>query len=610
MHRLNGLLARIRAIMHGERADRELDEEIQFHLEQEAAKLERTGLSPGAARRRAMVAFGGVAQTREAHRDVRIVRWATNLVADARFALRSIRRSPVIATAAVITLALGIGAATAIYTVVDAVVLRPLPFPNGERLFVIGEENAERGWHRQDAAPANMLDWKEQVPAFASVAGFADGHASATLTGEGEPRVISYALTTGSFFEVLGVQPELGRTFREVETWRQSARTAVISDRFWRGVLGADPRAVGQTIRLDGAPREIVGVMPEGFAYPYADVDVWLATGWDRADRQDVSFRRAHYLRTIARVKTGVSATTADVQLQAVVRRLQQQYPETNTGMGASLTSLHDFIAGDSRRPLLLLFGAVGLLLLIACGNVGNLLLVQALGRKRELSLRLALGAAGTRLVRQALTESLVLSLMGGMAGLVVGWAGVRVLAAIQPKEMLPVSDFDIDWRVLAFLVAVTTLCGLLFGIAPSLWGQRQRPANALREGGRSASDGLQLRHWGHILVVGEVALALMLSVGAGLLVRSYSALRRVNPGFEPAGVLTVRLQLAVAATTARLYCRSSTVSSSSGCARCRACEARRSARRSRSPGSDGRVMSRWRGAHETPSRQRSRIGK
>lgn len=538
-------MARIQALLHRGRAERELSEEIRFHLEQETAKNVRSGMSSADARRRALLAFGGVERTRDAHRDVRVVRWLADLSADARFALRSIRRAPVIAGAAVVTLALGIGAATAIYTVVDAVVLKPLPFPHGDRLFVVGEENAERKWHREAAAPANYLDWKEQVPGFESIGGYSDRRSSATLTGEGEPRIINYAQVTGSFFDLLGVHAQLGRVFRDEESWHQPARVIVISDRFWRGVLGADPSVIGRSIRLGGTPHQIVGVMPANFEYPYSDVDVWLTIGWDASDRQQLSFRRAHYLRTIARVRPGVSTNAADAQLQAVVRRLQQQYPETNTGMGATLTPLHDFISGDARQPLILLFGAVGLLLLIACANVGNLLLVQAIGRQRELSLRLALGAGRTRLVRQALTESLVLSLLGGIAGLAVGWAGVRVLAAIQPKEMLPMNDFGIDWSVLLFLIIVTTICGLLFGIAPSLWGQRQLPANALREGSRSSGDGKRLRRWGDALVIGEVALALLLTVGAGLLVRSYSALRRVNPGFEAAGVLTVSLQLA-----------------------------------------------------------------
>ena len=544
MHRLKGWLTRMRALLHAERANRELDEEILFHLEQETAKLERSGLSPEEARRRAMLAFGGVARTREAHRDVRVVRWLADLIADARFALRSIRRAPVIAGAAVITLALGIGAATAIYTVVDAVIVRPLPFPHSERLFVIGEDNAERDWHLQDASPANYLDWKEQVPAFESIGGFSDGHSTATLTGEGEPRVVSYAQVTGSFFDMLGVRPQLGRVFRDEESWHQPAPIIVISDRFWREVLGG---SAGRDRQDDSSERQ-------------AAADHWRDAGGLR-----VSVRGCRHLahdglgsirpggcRIPARAlpphdrarEAGVTAATANAQLQAVVRRLQQQYPVTNTGMGASMQPLHEFITGDARRPLILLFGAVGLLLLIACANVGNLLLVQAIGRQRELSLRLALGAGRTRLVRQALTESLVLSVLGGLAGLAVGWAGVRVLATIQPQGMLPVGDIGIDWRVLVFLAAVTTVCGLLFGIAPSLWGQRQLPANALREGGRSAGDGMRLRRWGDVLVVGEVALALLLTVGAGLLVRSYSALRRVNPGFESAGVLTVSIEL------------------------------------------------------------------
>jgi predicted permease len=544
MHRLKGLLARYRAMLDGERADRELDEEIRFHLEQEAAKLERSGLPPEEARRRAMVAFGGVSQTREEHRDVRVLRWVADVVADARFALRSLRRSPVVAAAAVITLALGIGSATAIYSVVDAVLLKPLPFSDPERLFVIGEDNAEREWHLQVAAPANYLDWKEQLGAFASMGGFADGHESVTLTGGGEPRVLAGVQVTGSFFDVLGVRPALGRTFRDEETWDGGSPTAVISDRFWHDVLGGDSSAIGRTIRLNGRELQVIGVMPPTFAYPYRDVDVWLTTRWSRSNREQQSFRQAHYLRTIARLEPGISAAAANAQLQTLVRRLQHEYPETNANMGATLISLHSFINGDARRPLLVLFGSVGLLLLIACANVGNLLLVQAIGKQRELSLRLALGARHSRLMRQALTESLTLALLGGIAGLAVGWMGVRALAGTQSAELLPVQTFGIDWRVLVFLLLVTTASALLFGIAPSVWGQRQLPANALREGTRSSGDGVRMRRWGNVLAIGEVALALLLTVGAGLLVRSYEALRRVDPGFQPSGVLAMNLEM------------------------------------------------------------------
>ncbi|MEP7065592.1 MAG: ABC transporter permease [Gemmatimonadota bacterium] len=544
MHLFKGVLARIRAIVHGTRADRELDEEICFHLEQEAAKHERSGIPPGEARRRAMVAFGGVTRTREAHRDVRVVRWLADLVADARFALRSIRRTPMIASAAVITLALGIGAATAIYTVVDAVLLKPLPFPHPEQLFVIGEDNTEREWHLQVAAPANYLDWKERLPAVASIGGYADGHASTTFTGDGEPRMVTTVQVTGTFFSVLGAQPALGRTFRDEETWEGATPTAVVSSRFWRSALGGDSAAIGKSIRLNSKQFVVVGVMPSTFAYPYRDADVWLTMQWSSSAREQQSFRRAHYLRVITRLRPSVTAASADVQLQSLVRRLQQEYPETNEKMSASMVPLRAFLNGDERRPLLLLFGAVGLLLLIACANVGNLLLVRSIGKQRELSLRLALGAGHPRLVRQALTESFLLSLLGGIAGLAVGWMGVRALASTQSAELLPVQEFGIDWRVLVFLLLVTTVSALLFGIAPSLWGQRQHPANALREGSRSSSDGRRMRRWANTLAVGEVALALLLTVGAGLLVRSYAALRRVDPGFQPSGVLTVSIEM------------------------------------------------------------------
>ncbi|MFI5241832.1 MAG: ABC transporter permease, partial [Gemmatimonadales bacterium] len=381
MHWLRGLAKRIRALAHPDGAERDLDDEICFHLEQETAKNIALGFAPREARRRALVAFGGIAQTREQHRDVRVVRWFADLIADGRFALRSLRRAPVLAGAAIITLALGIGATTAIYTVVNAVLLRPLPFAHPEQLYMVGEDNAERDWHLQDAAPANFLDWKEQVPAFQQMAGYADGGFSATLTGEGEPRIVSFAFVTGGFFDLLGVRPELGRVFREEVTWHQPVGVAVISDRFWRGTMGGDPHIIGRTIRLDGGNVEVIGVVPADFAFPAADVNVWQSVGWNAADRSAIQFRRAHWIRAIARVRPSIPESAANAQLQSVVSRLQQQYPETNRNMGAEMKPLHEFLTGDAKRPLVVLLGAVGLLLLIACANVGNLLLVHAMSR-------------------------------------------------------------------------------------------------------------------------------------------------------------------------------------------------------------------------------------
>ena len=544
MSAIKGFTARLRALFFPRATERSLNDEIQFHIEQETAKNVRLGMSSAEARRQALVQFGGLSQTREAHTDVYAARPLEELVADSRYTLRTMRRTPVLAGAAILTLALGIGANTAIFSAVNAVVLRPLPFPNPNQLYMVWEENPEKGWYKQVAAPANMLDWKEQVAAFADVMAYSEGFGTATLDNGGEPVTVRPAFGTGNFFSVLGARAALGRTFADAETWRTGQSIAVLSHHLWRDRFGSDPKLIGRTIQLDGAPVQVVGVMPAGFEYPSEKVDLWQPWGWNPAQRQRVSFRRAHWLNVVARVKPGISQQTANAQLQAVVRRLQRDYPATNRVMGAGMTPLHEFLVGDTRLPLLVLLGAVGLLLLIACANVGNLMLVKASDREREAALRLALGAGRRRLVRQALTESLVMSLIGGIAGVALGFWGTRALQALQPAGMLRVSHFAFDWVVLGYVLVITTFSGLLFGIAPALWSSRRSPQDALKEGGRGGSQSRRMRRWGERLVVGEVALALMLSVGAALLVRSLLRLQQVDPGFDPSGVLAARVDL------------------------------------------------------------------
>jgi putative ABC transport system permease protein len=525
-------------------ADRELDEEIRLHLDLETEKNIRAGLSPDEARRRAVLAFGGVAATREAHHEARGVSWLEDAAADARHALRAFRRSPALAGAAVVTLALGIGANTAIFSAVNAVILRPLPYPEAARLVSLGEDNPEYGWVHAQVAPANMLDWREQVAAFADVAGYVDIATTVTLTGEGEPKVLSSAQVTGNFFSVLGVRARVGRTLEAGESWAPGPRVAVVSDRLWRERFGANPGVIGRTVELSGRPVQVVGVLPPGFGFPAEAVDVWLPTRWDPADRDRTYFRRAHWLRAIARLRPGVTLGEAAAQLQTVVRRLQQQYPATNRVMGADLLPLHRAIVGDTGLPLLVLLGAVALLLLIACANVGNLLLAHAAGHEREAAVRLALGAGRGRLLRQALAESLVLAGLGAVAGLVLGSWGTHVLVRLQPPGMLPVRSVSVDWPVLGYVSFLAVAAGLLFGTAPAAWSGRRLPAEALKEGGRGDSAGRRMRRWTDFLVVAEVALALALTVGAGLLVRSFSRLLRVEPGFDGRGVLTVSLTL------------------------------------------------------------------
>ena len=541
---LAGFVARLRALFHPTATDNALNDEIRFHLELETEKNLRLGMSPADARRLAVAHFGGVQRVREEHRDVRRLQWIEDFAGDVRFALRTLRRTPALATAAIVTLTLGIGANVAIFSAVNAVVLRPLPFPAQDRLMVITEENPEKHWHLQTAAPANLLDWRAGVSDFEDVTGYVDGLGRSTLTGRGEPQLLNASYVMGNFFSTLGARAALGRALTFDDTWRGGSRVIVLSDRGWREHFAADPSIVGKSATIDGATFEIVGVMPPSFAYPRDEVDCWQSIGWDKAKTGNVSFRRAHYMRAVARLKAGATQAHANAQLQAVVERLKREYPETNKFMGAAMMPLHDYLIGDTRLPLFILLTSVGFLLLIACANVGNLLLVQAAGREREAALRLALGAGRARLIRQALTESLVLSIVGGACGLALGWAATRALVYLQPRDMLRVRDFGVDSSVLVYVVAITVLSALIFGIAPALWTRHRNPSDSLKEGGRGGAHGRGVRRWGDILVVSEVALALLMTVGAGLLVRSFLQVRRVDAGFDPRGLLSASVEL------------------------------------------------------------------
>jgi putative ABC transport system permease protein len=542
------------AVRRPEVASADADAELQSLLDEHVLYLTARGMPPDAARAEALRRLGTPladaskrlhhsAQRRE--RRMRLHEWLEDLVADLRYGIRTLRRSPALAAAAVITLALAIGANTAIFSAVSAVMLRPLPFADPGRLVMLWEENPDFHWVQADAAPANVLDWKEQSGAFTDVAAYPDFAGTATLTGYGEPRLLKAQPVTGNFFDVLGVRAELGRTFRDAETWVGGGPPAVLlSHRAWRDVFGADRSLVGRSIQLGGLAVEVAGVLPERFAVPGLDVDVWQTVAWDPADRAKVFFRRAHWLRAIGRLKPGITLEGAGAALQTVVARLKHDYPATNIHMGAGLTPLHEFLVGKTRLPLLVMFGAVAVLLLIACANVANLLLVRAAGREREAALRLALGAGRGRLLRQSLAESALLAGLGGAAGLALGWWGTRALAALQPVGMLPVRDVAMSWRVLVYVSAASGVSALLFGIAPMLWAGRRVPADVLRDEGRASTGALHARHWGDLLLVSQVALALALTLGAGLLVRSYLLLRQVEPGFDPTNVLAVRVVL------------------------------------------------------------------
>jgi putative ABC transport system permease protein len=541
--RLRGLLARLRAIVRGTTTDRELDEEIRSHLELETAKNITAGWPPDEARRQAIAVFGGRDAALEAHRDARGGRWIEDFVTDAKYGFRTLRQNRALTTAAILTIALGVGANTAIFSTLYAVVLRPLPFRDSHRLVTITESNPERGWTQADAAPANFLDWREQVKEFEDVAAYPTFAQTTVLNHDGQAYVLSSLGVTGNFFSVLGVPAAAGRTFTDEETWDVGEGRAMISHRLWRTRFGGDPGIIDRNIDLGGFPVRVVGVVPASFVLPGQDPDVFRPTAWARSQGTQVSFRRAHWLRVIARLRSDVTPEQANAALQVVVKRLQVQYPVTNTDMGAGFTPLHRFLIGDVRQHLLALQAAVALLLLIACANVGNLMLVRAADRERESVVRLALGAGRGRLIRQAFTESLVLATLGGAAGVALGWVGTRVLAAMQPEKMLPVGNIGINAGVLLFALAIAIGSGLLFGIGPAIWARHRQPADVLKEGGRGTS-GSRLRQWSHGLAVAELAIAVMLMAGAGLLVRSWWRVQSIDPGLEANGVLSVTLNL------------------------------------------------------------------
>jgi predicted permease len=544
MHAMKRVVYALRSLVRHGDVEAQLDDEMRFHLERQVEKYVALGVPIDEARRQARLDFGSVDAAKESHRDGRGARWLEDGIADVRYATRRLRQTPGFAAAAIVTLGLGIGANSAIFSAVNAVMLRPLPFAKPDRLVMLWESNPERGWVNETAAPANMFDWKEQVRAFEDIGAYASFSQTPTLSDVGEPRQLTSIEVTGNLFRVLGVRPVAGESFRDEETWNTGELTVMLTHRLWSETFGSNPEIVGHTIMLNSRPVRVVGVLPRNFAIPGVSADIFRPLAWDQARRAQVSFRRAHWLRPVARVRPGVTLEQANAELQTVVARLQRDYPATNTNMGAGFTPLHAFLVGESRRPLMVLLGAVGALLLIACANVGNLLLVQASGRWREASLRLALGAKRSRLVRQALTESLVLSVLGGAAGLILGWWSTKILATLRPAGILPTGDVAISWTVVAYVASITTLSGLLFGLAPALWSRGRAPAEAMRESGRAASGAPRARRWGEALLVMEVALALLLTTGAGLLIRSFWKLQQVDPGVDTSNVVTAQITL------------------------------------------------------------------
>ncbi len=474
----------------------------------------------------------------------RAAMFADALRRDVRYGFRTLRRSPGFSATAIAVLALGIGANTAIFSAANAFLFRPLPFGDPDRLVTLYETNPEFNWNHAQAAPANVLDWREQVDGFEDVAIYSEFVSEVPYVRDGQPELLGLTNVTGNFFSVLGVRPALGRAFQWDETWEGRDDVVVLSHSAWVERFGSDPRIVGRTIEIGSSSVEVLGVMPEGFNYPNERIDMWTPWGWDPASREAVWFRRAHFVRPIARLEPGVTPEQADAQFQVVVDRLKRDFPETNRVMGAGLMPVRDFLVMDVRGPLYVLLGAVVLLLLLACTNVANLMLVRAGDRSREVALRFALGAGRVRVARQMLTEGLVLSLAGGALGLGLGWIGIQALTTRQPVGIEGATHLALDVRVIAFTVGVAVASALLFGMAPALRTARGDVHEALKDGGRGGSIGRSGLRTANTLVAAEVALTLLLVAGAGLMIRTFLSLRDVDPGFRTDSVLAIQFSL------------------------------------------------------------------
>lgn len=458
-----------------------------------------------------------------------------SLLQDLRYAARVFARRPSFALAVVLTLAIGIGANSAIFSVVNGVLLRPLPYEGQDRLVRVFGRYAEFG--RTSFSYPDFVDLRAQATAFDRIAAYTSG--GMTLTGTVEPERLQTAPVVGDLFGALGVRPSLGRTFQPDDERFGSHRVVVLSHRLWTRMFSADPAIVGRTISLNGNPYVVIGVAPVEMRIP-SSADLWLPFA---VNPENPPARRNEFLGVIARMKAGVSLDRATADVAAVAKRLAQDYPQTNARFLTEVSLLRDEVVGGIRPALVVFMSAVALVLLVACGNVANLMLARAAARTREVAVRISLGAGRRRLIRQLLTESLFLAIVGGTLGLALAAWGVGAIKAMRPGNLPRFDEIALDWRVVAFTVGVSILTGLVFGLAPALQAGRGDVRSALQAGGRGASGGALDRMRG-ALVAAQVAFALVLLIGAGLLIRSFARLQDVDPGFRPANLITFTVSL------------------------------------------------------------------
>jgi predicted permease len=537
---------RLRSLFRKDRVELELTDELRFHLEKLIEEKVAEGTTPEEARYAALRELGGVEQIKEECRDMRRVNYIENFLQDVRYGLRQLRRSRGFTAVAILTLAFGIGANTAIFSVVNGVLLRPLPYRDPGRLVGVFTANPTRPSNQGPFSPQDLDDFRRQQDSFGSVGAYWYSPASSgkTLTGKGEPLHLETAFADSSFFTTLGVAPALGRTFAASEDVHGNDSVAVLSDHLWHKQFGSDPQIVGRTVSLDDSPFVVAGVMPPSFVFPSRQVDLWLPLA-QITDQEIPHIRSLRWIGVVGWLKPGVSAREATSASTVIMKRLEQQYPQTNEGSGAAAAvGLRQTIVGDVRPVLLALSAAVAAVLLMACVNLANLLLARGAARSREFAIRSALGAGRARLRRQSLTESVVLALLGGAASFVVANWTSSALVALSANTIPRPDEIHMDASVVLFGIVLSLMTGVLIGLISAMKISADRVWDSVKAICASTTAGVQHQRGRDALIVAEVALACVLLAASGVVLKSLWKLVSADPGFEARHVLTVELPL------------------------------------------------------------------